>query len=103
MRIAEEERQRRVNIKARGKREAKRSAPPLEKCATSFPALKERHNSLRGIRISHFQCSWVSYDLHQGRRASLRFTLAPGFHIYAPLALNRFFGCEPNPRFVFSI
>jgi hypothetical protein len=89
VRIAEDERQRRVNMKARGKRGAKRSASPLGKGATSFPALKERHNSLRSIRISHFQCSWV-YDLYQGRRASLRFALAPGFYIYAPLALESF-------------
>jgi hypothetical protein len=38
--------------------EAKRVAPG--KCATSFLALKERHYSLRSIRISHFQCSCVS-------------------------------------------
>src|SRR5262245_28423475 len=48
-------------------------------------ALKERNNS---DDISHFQCSLQNYSANQGRRASLRSALAPGYHIFAPSALR---------------
>ena len=76
-------------MKARGKRwsGAKRVAPG--KIATSFPALKERHNVLRALIFCTFS-ALVFPNLIQGRRASLRSALAPGFHIAAPLALRTF-------------
>ncbi len=47
------------------------------KKAISFGALKERNKRLD---ISHLQCSF-SIPADQGRRASLRSALAPGYHI----------------------
>jgi hypothetical protein len=65
------------NMKARGKREAKRSASPLVRERTSDPALKARNSR----DISAFQALFDRAYRNQGRRASLCPALAPGFHI----------------------
>ena len=55
-----------------------RSASPLVSDNQTIPALKGRN--LAGV-ISAFQASNVCGPGNQGRRAPLRFALAPGFHI----------------------
>ena len=63
-------------MKARGKREAKRSASPLVSNNKPIPALKGR-NTYFGL--SGLCSSFLGFN--QGRRAPLRFALAPGCHI----------------------
>jgi len=54
-----------------------RSASPLVTKSKFRPALKGRHT----VRISALQ-AWPFFGVpDQGRRAPLRFELAPGFHI----------------------
>gem|GEM_PF-1159804 len=64
-------------IKARGKCEAKRSASPLDNRIKCPVALKGRNTR----DISAFQALYPRAYCNQGRRAPLRFALAPGFHI----------------------
>ncbi len=70
-------------MKARGKRKAKRSASPLGYIIKIRAALKGRNT----CDISALQALLPRAYGNQGRRASLRFALAPGFHIAAPSAL----------------
>ena len=55
-----------------------RSASPLDKNVITAKALKERNTA---VDISHFQCSLNFIPANQGRRASLRLALAPGYRI----------------------
>jgi len=64
-------------IKARGKCEAKRSASPLDNRIKCPVALKGRNTH----DISALQALSPQAYRNQGRRALLRFALAPGFHI----------------------
>src|SRR5829696_3518083 len=54
-----------------------RSASPLVTNQNSDPALKGRNT----VRISAFQAQTFRFCTYQGRRAPLRFALAPGFYI----------------------
>ena len=65
------------NMKARGKREAERSASPVVSDKQSGPALKARNTR----DISAFQALSARAYHNQGRRASHCSALAPGFHI----------------------
>ena len=65
-------------MKARGKREAKRSASPLVKSPKPGEGLKGRN---RRRLITPFQGWSLVLLCYQGRRAPLRFALAPGFNI----------------------
>jgi|ERR1041384_6906981 hypothetical protein len=71
-------------MRARGKRRAQRGASPLDQNVKDHEALKERNT---GEGISHFQCSTLII-FYQGRRSSLRSSLAPGCSYFAPLALR---------------
>ena len=65
-------------MKARGKREAKRTRRPWLRDPKRGQGLKGRNNA---ARITPFQGSNGCCCIIQGRRVPLRFTLAPGFHI----------------------
>jgi len=67
------------NIIARGKRAAKRSASPLDHNHNDCEALKERNKQMTICRT--FSALFNLFLPIQGRRASLRSALAPGYHI----------------------
>jgi hypothetical protein len=81
---------------ARGKRGPKRSASPLERESSNFPALKERHNV--AVSEIYFALSVLGYLLllFQGRRAPLPSTCPL-------LSYFRAFGADgafSNPQFL---
>ena len=63
---------------ARGKCRAERGTSPLGYKHNEREALKERNNQRSYFALSVLSSTYSSY---QGRRASLRSALAPGYHI----------------------
>src|SRR5215213_7415538 len=75
------------DIKARGKREAKRSASPLGSTPTKGLGLKGRNTD----RIRPFRAGSEFYSLP----GATRFALAPGFYISRPWRCVATFGAKP--------
>jgi hypothetical protein len=71
---------------ARGMRRALRDASPL--VVSIYLKVSTEGAKYRRVVIPLFQSFIVIMIVIQGRRDSLRSTLAPGYHIPAPLALR---------------
>jgi hypothetical protein len=61
---------------------------PLEQLGKSRRALKVRNKFYGQDDMPLFQSWSLGFPFFQGRRASLRSALAPGYYVAAPLALK---------------
>ena len=75
------------NMKARGKRAAERSASPLDQIQLDDVALKGRNAKREYFALSGLGTSL--WNRIQGRRAALRYALAPGYHMPRPWRSGR--------------